>query len=96
LARAYLANGRASDAEQAAKDLLALIEHNLAPGDRSIGSAHLVMGQALAAQKRYREAQSHAEAAASTLNRATTPYGRQWDEQAAQLKMQVQAALERR
>jgi len=93
LSRAYLVNGRSTDAEQAAKDLLVLVEPNLAAGDRSIGSAHLVMGQALAAQHKYREAKPHAETAAKILNHAGTPYGRQWDEQAAQLKQQVDAAL---
>jgi DNA-binding winged helix-turn-helix (wHTH) protein/serine/threonine protein kinase len=96
LSRAYLANGRSTDAEQAARDLLILVEPNLAPGDRSIGSAHLVMGQALTAQHKYKESQPHAEVAARILVHATTPYGRQWDEQAALLQQQVKAALQNR
>jgi heme oxygenase len=92
LSRAYLANGRSADAEQAARDLLALVEPNLAPGDRSIGSAHLVMGQALSAQHKYKESQPHAEVAARILVHATTPYGRHWDEQAALLQQRVNEA----
>jgi tetratricopeptide (TPR) repeat protein len=94
LSRAYLANGRLADAEQAAKDLLVLIEPNLAPGGRSIGLANLVLGQALSAQHKYKESQPHAEVAARILVHATTPYGRQWDEQAALLQQQVNAALQ--
>jgi hypothetical protein len=51
------------------------------------------MGQALAAQRKYKESQPHAEVAARLLVHAATPYGRQWDEQAALLQQQVNAAL---
>ncbi len=92
LSRAYLANGRAAEAERAASNLLTLISGSLAPGDRAIGNAHLVMGQALAAQHRDQEALPHAQAAVNILNRAKTPYGRQWDQQAEELQRQLRGA----
>jgi hypothetical protein len=92
LSRAYLANGRAADAERAASNLLTLIGDSLAPDDRAIGSAHLVMGQALAAQHRDQDAWPHALAASKILNHAKTPYGRQWDQQAEDLLRRLQGA----
>jgi serine/threonine-protein kinase len=90
LARAYLATHRFTDAEQAATELLRRITGKLAPDDRTIGTAHLVLGQALAAQRRYPEARPHARIAVDLLVKsAVSAYGNQLGAEAQALAEQV-------
>ena len=56
LAFSYVAVGRYVDAERTATEYRARVEGKLAPNARMIGFGHLVLGQALAGQRRYREA----------------------------------------
>jgi len=49
LARAYLATGRYRDAETTARELLALLTDKVSAQERSLGTAHLVLAEALAA-----------------------------------------------
>jgi serine/threonine-protein kinase len=94
LARGYIAMGRFAEAEQAADELLRLLTGKLAGEDRSIGTAHLVMGEALAGQQRYREAAPHAKIAVDLLvGSAVSSYARLLGEEAAHLDRQVQAKL---
>lgn len=90
LARAYLATDRFADAERAATELLGRIAGKLAPDDRTIGTAHLVLGQALAAQHRYSEARPHAEIAVDLLVKsAVSVYGNQLGAQAQALAAEL-------
>ena len=74
--------------------MLRLLTGKLAGEDRSIGTAHLVMGEALAGQQRYREAAPHAKIAVDLLvGSAVSSYARLLGEEAAHLDRQVQAKL---
>jgi tetratricopeptide (TPR) repeat protein len=93
LARGYIALGRFADAEVAAAELLKLLTGKLAGDDRSIGTAHLVMGEALAGQRRYPEAAPHAKIAVDLLvSSAVSSYARLLGEEAADLDRKVQSA----
>jgi serine/threonine-protein kinase len=86
LTRAYLATGRNTEAAAYATELLALLDGNLAPDSRDIGAAHMVLGEALAAQGRYREATPHArEAVRLLVASAVSDYGRQQGAEATDL-----------
>jgi serine/threonine-protein kinase len=94
LARAYIATGRFADAERAAKELLGRITGKLAPDGRTIGTAQLVLGQALAGQHRYQEALPHAKQAVDLLVKsAVTAYGRHLGAEATELAGQVDEAI---
>jgi tetratricopeptide (TPR) repeat protein len=93
LVRSYLATGRNQDAEKYANELLDLLKGNLSPESRDVGAAHLVLGEALAAQHRYREAQSHAhEAVRLLVQSAVSAYGRQQGAEATELMQEVSLA----
>jgi tetratricopeptide (TPR) repeat protein len=94
LARAYLAVGRYGDAERLAAENLALLTGKLAPDDRNMGGAHLVLGQALLGEGRAREALPHARTAVDLLvASAASDYGRSLGAEATQLAAHVEAAL---
>jgi serine/threonine protein kinase len=94
LARGYIASTRFADAEHTANELLGKITGKLSPDSRTIGTAHLVLGQALAAQQRYRDAQPHAKIAVELLvTSAVSAYGRQLGAEATDLARRVDAAL---
>jgi eukaryotic-like serine/threonine-protein kinase len=94
LGRAYIATGRFADAERSAHELLDRITGKLAPGDRNIGLAHLVLGEALAGEGRYPEALPHAKAAVDLLVKsAVSAYGTQLGAEATALARQVQESL---
>ncbi|MGO9996098.1 MAG: protein kinase domain-containing protein [Steroidobacteraceae bacterium] len=94
LTRSYLVTGRNDDAEKYANELLELLNGNLSPESRDVGAAHLVLGEALAAQRRYAEAQPHAQAAVRLLvHSAVSPYGRQQGAEATELLQRVSPAM---
>jgi tetratricopeptide (TPR) repeat protein len=97
LARGYVALGRYGDAERTANELLARITGKLAPDSRTIGIAHLVLGQALAGQQRYRDAMPHAKIAVDLLVKSATasPYSRQTAVEAMSLAEQIDASLKK-
>jgi len=96
LARGYIATARFTDAERTANELLGKITGKLAPDGRTIGSAHLVLGQALAAQGRYQDALPHAKIAAELLVKsAVSAYGRELGAEATDLARQVNGGLDR-
>jgi serine/threonine-protein kinase len=95
LAFSYVAVGRYADAERTATEYLARVDGKLAPNARMIGFGHLVLGQALAGQRRYREALPHAKIAADLLVKsAVSSYNHDLGSQAAQLVQQVNMALQ--
>jgi eukaryotic-like serine/threonine-protein kinase len=95
LSFAYLAVGRYEDAERTSTEYLARVAGKLAPTHRMIGFGHLVLGQALAAQHRYREALPHAQFAADVLVKgAVSQYSRDLANQATQLLQRVKGALQ--
>ena len=97
LARAYLVVGRYRDADRFAVENLERLTGKLAPDDRNIGLAHLVLGQALLGEGRAREAAPHARKAVELLvASAATDYGRALGAEATQLAAHVEAALARR
>jgi tetratricopeptide (TPR) repeat protein len=94
LARGYLALGRYAEAERTARELLLLIEGRLAPTDRNVGMAHMVLGQALVREHRPGEALPHARKAVDLLvASAVTPYGHGIGNEAVALAHEVDAAL---
>jgi len=94
LARGYIATGRFTDAERTANELLGKITGRLAPDGRVIGTAQLVLGQALAGQGRYLEALPHAKLAVDLLVKsAVSNYGRQLGVEATDLARQVNEGL---
>jgi serine/threonine-protein kinase len=96
LARGYIATARFMDAERTANELLGKITGKLAPDSRTIGTAHLVLGEALAAQQRYRDALPHAKIAVELLVKsAVSAYGRQLGAEATDLARLVNGGLDR-
>jgi serine/threonine-protein kinase len=94
LARGYIATARFTDAERTANELLGKITGRLAPDGRVIGTAQLVLGQALAGQGRYLEALPHAKLAVDLLVKsAVSEYGRELGAEATELARQVNAGL---
>ena len=94
LARGYVAVARFADAERAATDYLGRVEGKLPPTHRMVGVGHLVLGESLAAQGRYREALPHATLAVDLLvNSAVSAYSRALGAEATQLTQQVNQAL---
>jgi serine/threonine protein kinase len=94
LAFAYLAVGRYEDAERTSTEYLARVTGKLTPTHGMIGFGHLVLGQALAAQHRYREALPHAKIAADVLGKsAVSKYSHDLADQATQLVQRVDAGL---
>jgi serine/threonine-protein kinase len=94
LVRAYLAVGRYHDAEPLAVENLALLTGKLAPDDRNIGIAHLILGQALLGEGRPREALPHARTAVELLvASAASDYGRSLGAEATLLATQAEVAL---
>jgi tetratricopeptide (TPR) repeat protein len=95
LAFGYVAVGRYVDAERTATEYLARVNGKLAPNARMIGFGHLVLGQALAGQRRYQEALPHAKIAVDLLVKsAVSPYNHELGSQATQLVQQVNMALQ--
>jgi len=91
LARGYIATGRFADAEHVSTELLQLLTGRLAPDDRNIGTAHLVLGEALAGQMRYHEAAPHAKIAVQLLVKsAVTAYAHDLSAEATQLAEKVE------
>jgi len=94
LAFAYVAVGRYEDAERLSTEYLARVAAQLAPDHRMIGFGHMVLGQALAGERRYDEAMPHATLACKLLaNGAVSPYAHELLSQARQLEERVHAAL---
>ena len=94
LAFGYVAVGRYEDAERTSTEYLARVSGKLAPTHRMIGFGHLVLGQALAAEQRYREALPHAKIAVDLLVKsAVSAYSKDLGSQATQLQQRVAAAL---
>ncbi len=94
LAFGYEAVGRHAEAEHTAHEYLTRVDGQLAPKHRMIGLAHLVMGQALAAQHRYREALPHARLAVDVLvPSAVSAYQHEAASQALQLTQRLDAVL---
>jgi tetratricopeptide (TPR) repeat protein len=93
LARAYLATGRYRDAETASQELLALLTGKVSPQERSLGTAHLVMAEALAGQHRDREALPHADAAVTIMApSAFSAYAHELNNEALSLQSRLRAA----
>ncbi len=94
LARAYVAGGRYAEAERAANEFMALVTRGLASDSLTIGVAHLVLGQALAGQQRYREALPHAKVAVDILVSGATSssYARQTAAEATHLAETIKAS----
>jgi len=93
LARAYVATARYRDAETAAQELLVLLTGKVSPKDRSLGTAHLVLAEALAAQHRDREALPHADAAVTIMApSAMTAYAHELNNEALSLQSRLRAA----
>jgi serine/threonine-protein kinase len=91
LARAYVATDRYGDAETTARELLALLTGKVAERDRTMGLAHLVLAEALAGQRRNREALPHADIAVSILvPTAVTAYARAFSDEALHLQSRLQ------
>ena len=77
LARGYIATGDYPGAERFAGELLALLTGKVAPGDRSLGMAHLALGEALAGEGRNQDARDHAAIALRALSVSVqSAYGR--------------------
>jgi serine/threonine protein kinase len=94
LAFGYVAVGRFEDAERLSTEYLARVTDKLAPDHRMIGFGHLVLGQALAGERRYVESLPHAKIAVELLVKsAVSPYGHELGSQALQLQERVRAAL---
>jgi eukaryotic-like serine/threonine-protein kinase len=94
LAFSYVAVGRYADAERMATEYLARVDGQLTPNARMIGFGHLVLGQALAGQHRYREALPHTKIAVDLLVKsAVSSYSRELGSQATQLAQRVDMAL---
>ena len=94
LARGYVAVGRFADAEQAATEYLGRVDGKLPPTHRMVGVGHLVLGESLAAQGRYREALPHATLAVDLLVKsAVSTYSRALGAEAVQLAQKVNEAL---
>ncbi len=92
LTRGYNATQNFSKAEPIADELLTLLTGKIAPGDRSIGMAHLVLAEALAGQHRYHEALPHAQLAAEILTRnVKSDYGRQVEAEVRALQQTIAA-----
>jgi len=92
LARAYLATGRYRDAETTARELLALLTDKVSAQERSLGTAHLVLAEALAAQHRDGEALPHADAAVAIMSpSAFTPYAHELNHEALSLQSRLRA-----
>jgi hypothetical protein len=93
LARAYLATGRYRDAETTAKELLALLTGKVSAQERSLGTAHLVLAEALAGQHRDGEALPHADAAVTIMNpSAFTAYAHELNNEALSLQSRLRAS----
>jgi eukaryotic-like serine/threonine-protein kinase len=94
LAFGYVAVGRYEDAERTATEYLGRVAGKLAPTHRMIGFGHLVLGQALVGQHRYREALPHATIAVDLLVKsAVSAYSKQLGAEATRLLQQVNEAL---
>lgn len=91
LGRAYIETGRFKDAQQIATDMLdSLQQAKFPPNHKYFGFAHLLMGQALAGQGKYKEALPEAQLAAKNLSAfANTPNGKNTSDRAQQLLDQV-------
>ncbi len=77
LARGHIATGNYVAAEGYANEALTLLSANVAPEHRSLGMAHLVLGEALAGEGRMAEAREHARIALPILSaRVESAYGR--------------------
>jgi eukaryotic-like serine/threonine-protein kinase len=95
LARGYDATLEYAKAEALARELLNLLTGKIAPTDRSIGMAHMVLAEALAGQRRYREAMPHARLAADLLTRSVnSDYGRQVEQEVSVLQHSIAAGLQ--
>jgi serine/threonine-protein kinase len=93
LARAYIATGRYRDAESTARELLALLTGRVADQERSLGTAHLVLAEALAGQHRDREALPHADTAVAILiPSAVSPYAKEISHEALSLQSRLHAS----
>jgi eukaryotic-like serine/threonine-protein kinase len=93
LARAYLAMGKYPEAEKAATELFDVQNGRVSPTDKRIGAAQLLWARALAGERQYPEALSHAETAAKMLANGSTPDAKQMESEARQVLLDAQAHI---
>ena len=93
LARGYIATGNYLAAERYAHEALALLTGGVAPAHRSLGMAHLALGEALAGEGRLAEAREHSRIALPILAaRVESAYGRAMLAEAEALAQRVESA----
>lgn len=91
LGRAQIATGHYKEAEATAREMVDVQTGKVEPTDRRFGSSHFLWAQALAGQKRYREALPHAEIADTLLARNAVSQGaKEIGAQAHQLHLQIE------
>ena len=92
LAMAQIATGHFSEAEQTAREMVAVQTGKVKPTDRRFGVSHMLWAEALSGQKRYREALPHAQIADTLLAENAVSVGaKQASSEALQLLLEVQA-----
>jgi serine/threonine protein kinase/tetratricopeptide (TPR) repeat protein len=90
----YIKTGRFAEAERFGNELITLLTGRQAPEDRSFGMAHLVVGEALLGEHRYRDALPHARIAQDLLSQGVrSAYGRTMMAEAINLVKSVDSAL---
>jgi eukaryotic-like serine/threonine-protein kinase len=94
LSRAYVQTGHFVEGEKVAQELVAVQEGKVAPADRRFGASHLIWAEALAGQKRFKEALPHAEIADRLLvHNALSAGAKQMGAEAHQTLLGIQDKL---
>lgn len=93
LSRAYVQTGHFEQAEQGAKEMMAVQEGKVAPTDRRFGATHMLWAEALAGQQKYAEALPHAEMADKLLANSVSPGAKLMSAEAHQALEEIRAKL---
>jgi tetratricopeptide (TPR) repeat protein len=93
LSRAYVETGHFGEAENGAKEMLAVQEGKVAATDRRFGATHMIWAEALLGQHKYEEALPHAQKADELLANAISPGAKAMSAEAHQVLVDVQAKL---
>jgi len=90
LGRAYNATGQFAKGDSLGKEMLAFLDGKVAHDDRSFGQAELLVGEALAGERRLREAEPHARRAYEILSKnVVSRYGQALRAESASLVQAV-------